>query len=163
VQYLLQALNYTLFMIVVWYFSVYPPYRQLRDDQAVITLAFGHAGQLLKECHRLSMEELAKLPPNMRKLEDCPRERSHITVELYLDGTLVDREVHKAPGLYSDQGIDVYRSFKVTAGDHQLYVWMNDNSNIEGPTYQYAGQVSLRPEQRAVVEFNNDTGTFAVN
>ena len=47
---LLQAVNYTVFMAMVWYFSFSPPYRHLADDEAVLTLAFGHAGQRISEC-----------------------------------------------------------------------------------------------------------------
>ena len=48
-RYPLQALNYGVFMLLVWYFSAAPPYRQLTADQAVITVAFSHAGELREE------------------------------------------------------------------------------------------------------------------
>ena len=35
----LQALNLTLFMGLVGYFSIYPQFKHLDDDQAMITLA----------------------------------------------------------------------------------------------------------------------------
>ena len=37
---LLQVVNYTLFMAIVWYFSFQPPYRQLAEDSAVVTLVW---------------------------------------------------------------------------------------------------------------------------
>jgi len=161
-RYPLQALNYSIFMLLVWYFSAAPSYTQLTPDQAVVTVAFAHAGERLEECRELSGEELARLPPNMRAPMDCPRERSPVTVHLLLDGELLLEEVARAPGLYSDLGIDIYRSAKVPAGKHTLTVQMNDNVRIEGPTYTDEEMVTLEPGQRLVVNFNSETGKFFI-
>ncbi|GMQ89220.1 MAG: hypothetical protein BMS9Abin09_0685 [Gammaproteobacteria bacterium] len=161
-RYPLQALNYTLFMLLVWYFSTAPPYRQLQPDQAVITVAFAHAGKRVEECRKLSQQELARLPPNMRAPLDCPRERSPVTVQLLLDGEPLLEEVARAPGLYSDLGVDIYRSAKVPAGKHTLAVQMNDNVRVKGPTYTHEETVSLEPTQLLVVNFNSETGKFFI-
>ena len=161
-RYPLQALNYTLFMLLVWYFSAAPPYTQLQPDQAVVTVAFAHAGERREACRQLSREELAKLPPNMRAPMDCPRERSPVTVQLLLNDELLIEEVAKAPGLYNDLGIDIYRSVKVPAGEHRLAVRMNDNVRVEGPTYTHEETVSLEPAQLLVVDFNSETGSFVI-
>ena len=160
---LLQVVNYTLFMAIVWYFSFQPPYRQLAEDSAVVTLAFGHAAQRITECTVLSQEELNKLAPNMRKPMDCPRERSPVTIELRLDGELAAREVLKAPGLYQDQSVHVYRSVKVPQGEHLLSVWMNDDVNVNGPTFEFEQSVTLQPAQRLVVSFDPNKNNFSVN
>ncbi len=162
IRFALQALNYSVFMALVGYFSFAPPHRQLEENQAVIALAFGHAGQRIEECRHLTPEELAELPPNMRKLDDCPRERSPITVELLLDGKLAVREVAQAPGLYSDQGVDIYHSVKIPAGDHHLTVQMNDSVRVQGFTHQHEQTVTLVPEQLLVVEFQPDHDRFVV-
>jgi len=161
-RYPLQALNYTLFMLLVWYFSAAPPYTQLTPDQAVVTVAFAHAGKRREECRQLSQEELAKLPPNMRAPMDCPRERSPVTVQLLLNGELLIEEVAHAPGLYNDLGIDVYRSAKVPVGKHTLAVRMNDNARVEGPTHTHEETVTLEPAQLLVIDFNSETGSFIV-
>lgn len=162
-RYPLQVLNYTLFMLLVWYFSAAPPYTQLQPDEAVVAVAFAHAGERREECRQLSQEELAKLPPNMRAPMDCPRERSPVTVRLLMDGELLIDEVAHAPGLYNDLGIDVYRSAKVPAGKHKLAVWMNDNVRVEGPTHTHEEMVTLEPAQLLVIDFNSETGSFFVH
>ena len=161
-RYPLQALNYAVFMLLVWYFSAAPPYTQLKPDQAVVTVAFAHAGERLEDCRQLSQEELARLPPNMRAPMDCPRERSPVTVQLLLDGELLIEEVADAPGLYNDLGIEVYRSSKVPAGKHTLAVQMNDNVRVEGPTYTHEETVDLEPAQLLVIDFNSETGSFII-
>ncbi|HHJ17446.1 MAG TPA: hypothetical protein ENJ80_12190 [Gammaproteobacteria bacterium] len=161
-RYPLQVLNYSLFMLLVWYFSAAPPYAQLQPDQAVITVAFAHAGERIEECRKLSQKELASLPPNMRAPMDCPRERSPVTVHLLLDGKLLLEEVARAPGLYSDLGVDIYRTAKVPAGKHTLSVEMNDNVRVEGPTFSHEEEIDLKPTQLLVVDFNSDTGKFVI-
>lgn len=159
----LQIVNYTVFMAIVWYFSFSPPYRQLAEDDAVVTLAFGHAAKRVAECSVLSQEELNKLAPNMRKPMDCPRERSPVTIELRLDGELVAREVLESPGLYQDQSIDVYRNIRVPRGEHRLAVWMNDDVNVEGPTFRFEQVVSLQPAQRLVISFDAKQNGFTAD
>ena len=161
-RYPLQAVNYGVFMLLVWYFSAAPPYTQLTANQAVITVAFSHAGELREECRQLSQEELAKLPPNMRAPMDCPRERSPVTVQLLLDGELLIEDVAHAPGLYNDLGIDIYRSAKVPVGKHTLAVRMNDNVRVEGPTHSHEETVTLEPAQLLVIDFNSEIRSFIV-
>ena len=155
--------NYTLFMAMVWYFSFQPPYRQLSENDAMVTLAFGHAAQRVAECTVLSQEELNKLAPNMRKPMDCPRERSPVTIELRLNGELAAREVLQAPGLYQDQSVDIYRNVKVPQGDHLLSIWMNDDVNVDGPTFEFEQSVNLQSAQRLVVSFDPNKNGFTVN
>jgi len=161
-RYPLQALNYTVFMLLVWYFSAAPPYAQLQPDQAVITVAFAHAGKRREACRKLSAEDLARLPPNMRTPMDCPRERSPVTVRLLLDDKLLIEEVARPPGLFKDLGVDIYRSAKVPAGEHTLTVEMNDDVNVKGPTYTHRQKVNLKPAQLLVVDFNSESGVFIV-
>lgn len=161
-RYPLQVLNYSAFMLLVWYFSAAPSYTHLTPDQAVVTVAFSHAGVRVEECHTLSQEELARLPPNMRAPMDCPRERSPVAVELRLDGKQIIGKTFPPPGLYGDLGIDVYLSAKVPAGKHKLAVGMNDNVHVEGFTYTEEQTVTLKPAQLLVVNFNSDTGRFFI-
>ncbi len=161
-RYPLQAVNYGVFMLVVWYFSAAPTYRHLTPEQSMITMAFSHAGERIEECRRLSQEELEKLPPNMRNPLDCPRERSPVTVELLLDGERIIHRVFNPPGLYSDLGIDVYLNAKVPAGTHRLTMAMNDDVKVQGFTYTAEETVNLQPAQLLVVNFNSETGRFYI-
>ncbi len=119
-RFLLQAFNYSLFMGLVWFFASAPSVRLIGDDEAKITIAFAHAGQLREPCRMLSQEELNKLAPNMRKLDDCPRERSPVTIEAELDGRSIYSASLPPPGLFGDGGVDVFYSAKIPAGEHQL-------------------------------------------
>ena len=158
VRYLLQAFNYAVFMAIVWYFSTSPAVRILDDDQAVLTIAFAHAGQLREPCRRLSQEELNQLAPNMRKLEDCPRERSPVTLEAALDGEIVYRETLRPPGLFEDGGVDVYYSAEIPAGSHRLALRMNDSVRIEGFNHALEREIAIEPARVLLVGFDKDSG-----
>jgi hypothetical protein len=157
-RFLLQAFNYSLFMGVVWYFASAPSIRLIGEDEAKLTIAFAHAGQLREPCRMLSQEELNKLAPNMRKVDDCPRERSPVTIEAELDGAIVYSASLPPPGLFGDGGVDVFFSAKIPAGEHQLKLKMNDSIRVEGFNHQFGQVVTVEPAQILLVEFNKKQG-----
>ena len=159
-RYGLQAFNYFLFMAVVWYFSINPPYHQLEEDEAVITLSFTHATKIREACRKLSQEELMKLAPNMRLPTSCPRERSPLKLELYLDAKLITQEVLQPLGFHKDQGVSMFKRMKVKAGEHTLRVWMNDDVNVDGATYKYKEKIKLKPEQLLLLDFDSGRKEF---
>ena len=158
VRYLLQGFNYAVFMALVWYFSAAPAIRLLDENEAVLTIAFGHAGELREPCRRLTQEELNQLAPNMRKLEDCPRERSPIRIEALLDGELLYRDVLEPPGLFDDGSVDVYFSTRLPAGEHLINLRMNDSVRIEGFNHELESRVDLAPSRVLLVGFSDKTG-----
>lgn len=157
-RYLLQAFNYSVFMALVWYFATAPSIQIIAEDEAMITIAFAHAGELREPCRKLSAEELANLAPNMRKLEDCPRERSPVTIEAYLDGEVLYSEIIQPPGLFGDGGVDVYHSSKISSGNHRLVLLMNDSVRVEGFSHNLDREISIDPAQILLVDFDSRYG-----
>ena len=157
-RFLLQAFNYSLFMGLVWFFASSPSIRLIEEDEAKLTIAFAHAGQLREPCRMLSQEELNKLAPNMRKIDDCPRERSPVTIEAELDGESIYQASLPPPGLFGDGGVDVFYSAKIPAGEHQLNLKMNDSVRIEGFNHQFAQMVSIEPAQILLIGFDSKRG-----
>ena len=158
VRYLLQAFNYSVFMGLIWYFATAPSFQVLDDDQAVITMAFSHAGKLREPCRRLTQEELNELPPNMRKLDDCPRERSSVLIEMKLDGEILYNAKLDPPGFYSDGGINVYYSKKIPAGAHSFEIKMDDSVREEGFEHHYQKDIEIEPSKILLVEFLSEGG-----
>ncbi len=163
VRYLLQAFNLAIFMALIAAFSAGPTVKQLEDGLAVVTLAFGHAGEPVRACHVRTAEELAALAPNMRAPLDCPRERSVIKVELLMDGkTILDLTI-PPPGTFKDQGVDVYQNVEVPVGRHEFTVRMNDNALVDGYTYTNSYTADLAPAQLLFIDFNQRIGGFTFN
>jgi hypothetical protein len=155
-----QAVAYLLFAAVLGVFSAAPSYTYLGPDLALIKLSFSHAAERKGECRRLSPEEIAALPPNMRRTEECPRERLPVLVELELDGRVVARQLLPPAGLHHDGASAVYRRFPVRAGRHQLVARLRDSARTEGFDYERAAQVELVPGQNFVVDFRAEAGGF---
>lgn len=155
---LLQAINYSVFMALIWYFATSPSVSLIAEDEAKITIAFAHAGELREPCRMLSQEELNQLAPNMRKIDDCPRERSPITIEAMLDGEPFYSASLQPTGLYEDGGVDVFYSEKVPAGTHRLSLQMNDSVRVEGFNHSFEREISIDPAQILLVGFESGKG-----
>ncbi|MBE2263241.1 MAG: hypothetical protein IAE92_10900 [Burkholderiaceae bacterium] len=155
----LQALAYLAFAAFIGYFSISPAYRQLEDDQAVLKLSFSHPAQLRHECRERSEAELAKLAPNMRTRQDCPRERSDVLVELDIDGQQLFKVKTPPLGLRKDGAATVYRRLAIPAGQHRISARLAD-----GPdglfNYHFEQEVDLKPGQVLIVDFLAGSGGF---
>ena len=157
-RYLLQAFNYTIFMTLVWYFATSPSVRVIEDDEAMVTVAFAHAGETREACRILSQEELLKLPPNMRKLDDCPRERSPIIIEATLDGKIIYSKTYLPPGIFNDGSVNLYYNSKVPAGKHRFEIKMDDSVRKQGFNHQLTQDINIEPAHILLVEFEPLTG-----
>jgi len=157
-RYFLQAINYSVFMGLIWYLSTSPVYRQLEDNQAVLTISFAHAGEIKEPCQKRTQKELMALPPNMRAPMNCSRERSPIVIEALLDGLPMYAHTAEAPGLFNDSGVDIYHSVKISAGSHHLAIKMDDSVLKEGFDYTFSQDINIKPAQILLVGFEYGRG-----
>jgi hypothetical protein len=141
-------------------FSDWPRYRQLPPETAVIKLSFTHGSNRQAECRRRTAEELAKLPPNMRKPLECPRRRGGVYVEFEIDGQPLLRASLPPSGLAGDGPSRIYRKFVVPTGAHSVAVRMRDTPRAEGFDYAKSGNVILAANQNFVVDFRPEAGGF---
>jgi coenzyme F420-reducing hydrogenase delta subunit len=160
---------YGLFALVVGWLSVWPRFQLMEKDprfqlmekdQAVISLSFTHAGQRLQECRVLSQEELNKLPPNMRKPRDCPRERRPVQVVFGMNGNTIYEASVPPTGFWDDGEASVYRRMTVSAGRHRLFIGMSDSGRSEGFDYELEKESELGAGRHVVVEFDDINNTF---
>ena len=153
-----QLLAFGLFGLGVGYFSAAPSYRHLPPEQALLRLSFTHAGEIVGECRRLTPAELAAKAPNMRRAEECPRERSPVTVRVELDGELLFEEVLAPRGLSRDGGAVVYRRAAVAAGRYKIHAKLNDSVTIRDFNHERVEQVDLKPGQVLTIDFSRERG-----
>jgi hypothetical protein len=159
-QYLGQAVAYLVFCSVVVFFSVAPDYEYLPPGHVEIRLAFNHAAKQIHTCHKRSRDELMKLPPNMRKVMDCPRERAPLVVELLWDGTPISQRTFRPSGLHKDGATFVYAKIPQPAGTHRFTVRMRDHVGSEAFDYVAEKDVALSPGQALVVGFDSQAHRF---
>ena len=156
----IQVLCYAGAMALTGYLSALPVYRHLDPQTALLKLSFSHAGERIKDCRPLSPEEIAALPPNMRRPTECERERVPLRVELELDGTLLLDEQLPPSGLARDGASTVYRSFPVTPGDHDLLMRLRDSRREEGFDHERRSRVRLSPGEVLAIDFSREKGGF---
>jgi hypothetical protein len=141
-------------------FSDWPAYRQIPADAAVVKLSFTHGADRSAECRRRTAEELAKLPPNMRRPMDCPRERRAVDTELSLDGRTIYAASLRPSGLSRDGPSQVYKRFSVPAGEHTIVARLRDTPRPEGFDYERTLTVMLQPGQSLAIDFRPELGGF---
>lgn len=159
-QYLGQALAYALFAAFIGYFATQPAYTHIDPATAMIKLSFSHAGDHKVECRRLTQEELNAIAPNMRRLQDCPRERLSLLIELQLDGELLYRDRLPPSGLASDGASTAYRKFIVDTGTHRLTARLRTSRRTEGFDFEKTAEITLAPAQNFVIDFRPELGGF---
>lgn len=157
---LAMGVTFGMFALASWRLSSWPSFQLLEPDQAMVSLTFSRAGQRMQECRTLTQQELEELPPNMRKPQDCPRERHPVQVEFSVDGEVLYQATRPPSGIWNDGESTIYQRILVKAGRHNLSVGMRDSDRSEGFDFQHESTVTLEPSQHLLVEFDHDTGTF---
>lgn len=100
----------------------FAPYTTERDVGAVVRLAWRARGERVRDCHRLTPEELAKLPAHMRQEEVCEGRILPYRLMVALDDSgVVDQLVHGA-GAREDRPLYVFQDLKVKPGVHRISV-----------------------------------------
>jgi len=153
-----QVILYGLFALAIGVFSQWPTYHPLGADQALIKISVSRLGQPVGECRRLSAEELAKLPPNMRDPVQCPRERSPLTMSVDVGGAKVLQRVVQPTGLSRDGAASIYERLVVPAGPQVVDVRFNDDVRPGARTYHREASIDLKPGQVLVVDFDAEKG-----
>jgi len=156
---LAQLALYAPLMAILGYFSTEPRFSAVAPDQALVRVSFIHATQRKQACRERSAEELAKLAPNMRAAQDCPRERSSLLVEIELDGKVVLQREVQPSGLRRDGNVAVYQRLALPAGRHRIVARLRDRA--EG-AFNFAGEqtVELAGGGVLIIDFNAEKGGF---
>ena len=155
-----QLLAYAAFFAFIAFLSMRPELRLLDDDEAIVSLSFSHAANRIGECRRLTQEELLALPPNMRKPDQCPRERHPMQVELVMDEQTLYVATLAPTGLWSDGKATAYQRLRVAAGTHNFRIRMNDSGVPDQIDFENSTTISLRPGQNLVVFFDPSNQQF---
>jgi hypothetical protein len=137
-----------------------PVYRQTPPGTGIIMLSFVHSADRRAECRRLAPEEIAKLAPNMRRTQDCPRARRPLYVELDVGGRTIYQASLRPTGLAGDGPSRVYERFVMPAGHYDVAVRMRDTPRSDGFDHERRQQVVLAVDQMLVIDFRTESGEF---
>lgn len=159
-RYVGQFIVIALLFAGVFKLSDWPVYRQIPKDSGILMLTFVHGADRKAECRPMTAEELAKLPPNMRRGDVCPRGRRPIYVELDIDGKNVYRQSLPPTGIAGDGQSKVYERFVLPAGQYDVAVRMRDTPRAEGFDHQRSERVTMTPDQMLVIDFRPQNNEF---
>jgi hypothetical protein len=157
-----EILAYGVFAAIVGLLSVWPRYELVDHSEAIISLTFSHAGKRIGECRILTQEDLNKLPPNMRKPSECPRERHPIRIELRSGETVLYKRILAPSGIWSDGKANVYRRIVIPAGKHAIFVAMNDSGGDRDFDYEAAAKIDVAPGRNVVIRFDEQLQQFSI-
>jgi hypothetical protein len=158
VRVVFQALLIGGFTAFVGVFSSWPSVKLLEPDQGLLRLSFTHPGQFVTDCRQRTPEELAKLPPQLRAAQDCPRERSPVHVIVDVDGKPLVDEVFPPRGFRRDGAASGYGRYRIAAGTHDVRVAVNDDVRVKGPTHVREAVLKIAPGQVVLIDFQTDKG-----
>ncbi len=141
--------------------SNWPAHRSLPEGAGVLTLSFHHGADRGAACRPATEEELAALPPNMRRKEICPRERPPIHVELEIDGVRIFERDVPPSGIGRSGPSRVHQRFVLAAGAHEIAVRMRDRPG-DDPAWQTRQTIRMDPAEHRVIDFRSSAGGFVI-
>jgi hypothetical protein len=156
----LQALAYLGLVVLIGYLSASPAYNYASTEIAAIKLSLSHAADRVKPCVRLTPEQVAELAPNMRRAEQCERERLPLTVRIEMDGMLLAQIEAPPSGLWKDGPASVYERFEVEPGSHTVTAKLRQSNRIDGWDYTHSEDVTLPAGRYFTITFRAETGGF---
>lgn len=161
-RFAVQGVVYAAFAALVGYFSAAPAYHLLGENQAQIKLSFAHGGSPAGGCRDRTAEELAALPPNMRKAQICSRERVPLTIEFDLDGETIYRATLPPSGVRSDGPSRMYEKFIVEAGGYEIALRMRTSVRDDGWDYETRRHVEIKVGDNLAIDFDPVAGGFVL-
>lgn len=156
----LQLVAYAGFAVAIAYLSVLPEYDYSLADMSEIKVSLSHAANRVEPCVRLTPQQIAELAPNMRRTEECVRQRLALAIEVDIDDQTVLRLEAPPSGLWGDGPASVYERFSVPPGNHRIAARLRDTARPEGWDYTHSEDVVLEAGRYFTVTFRAETGGF---
>lgn len=100
------------------------------------------------------------LPPNMRKPEDCPRERHPLQIVVLMDDQILYQAALPPTGFRADGKSTAYQRIRASAGAHNFAIRMNDSGTTGSFNFESLSTINLLPGENLVVYFDADGQQF---
>lgn len=155
-----QVLLYAVFAAGIGYFSIAPAYRYADPGLATIKLSLSHAADRVRECVKLTPQQINERALRGEPVNDCERERLPLVVELDVDGETILSLEATPSGLWNDGPASVYERIEIAAGEHKISARLRDTARDEGWDYEHSAMVDLEPGRYFTVTFRAESGGF---
>lgn len=133
------------------------PYAPLAQEPSLV-LSFVHPGQVAEDCHTLTAEEKAKLPPHMQRDEICERRRADVRLRVTVDGEQRLLRTFAPHGIWGDGSSVALERVPLAPGRHEVRVEIADG--LEADLWQHVelATVEATPERDLVLLFSRNEG-----
>jgi hypothetical protein len=98
------------------------PWSAAPGDDGALRLAWRYRSQPVERCRAATPEELAKLPPHMRRTTICERGLRSYVLEVSVDGGAAHVDTVRARGARADRPLAVFGQVPVRPGAHAVRV-----------------------------------------
>jgi hypothetical protein len=98
------------------------PYVDDSSDHALVRLSWRAVGERVEECRTPTADELAALPPHMRRQEICEGRLMPFQLAVSIDGAPVFEGRVRPAGTREDRPAYVFQEFPVSPGRHRIEV-----------------------------------------
>jgi len=150
-----QAGAWLLFAALVGTFAQWPAYSTIEPGHGELKLSMAHLTERLEPCERLSAEELAALPPNMRAPERCPRERAPAVLELLVDGAPLLQTAVRPVGLARGGRVYLQGRWALPAGEYEVELRLRDTPREQGYDEIQSFRMTLAAGESALLELGD--------
>lgn len=115
------------------------PYARTASPAPLLRLAWRVRGTPVHQCRRLTAEELARLPPHMRRTEECERRILPYRLHVLVDGRTVIDHLVEAAGARSDRPLYVLDEVTLPPGEHLVEIaFTREPQAEEAPEHEQA-------------------------
>ncbi|MCC6751488.1 MAG: hydrogenase iron-sulfur subunit [Deltaproteobacteria bacterium] len=125
---------------------------------AELLVSVKHPGRAGDQCRKVSPEELAKLPPHMRRPTICERGRASVRVRVSVDGRVLLERPFAPRGIFGDGNSIAIERFPVASGKHRVVVELGETRDPKEWSFRSEKEVTFEGLVRRVVLYDRLAG-----
>jgi len=151
-----QLLFYLCLFTLVGYFSDSPVYQYNDAESAELELAVRFSGTRLGVCETLTAADVAELAPNMKVALVCPREKSPLSLRLYVNEDLLLAERLLPSGIHGDGVIASYKRLVLEPGTWDLRIEVDSNNQESVLEHEFEQTIETHAADSWLLSFGDD-------
>lgn len=151
-----QVIFYAIIMAVLGYFSSSPEITLQNNNDTSLKLIIRHSGRIEGKCEPLSKLEQDKLPTNMQRLVNCPRQKSPLKVIISVDDEMIYNATIKPSGIHDDGVLADYSVFTLKAGTRHIVASAITNTHEGEFVDRYNAKIDVNPNHIVVLQLDDN-------
>lgn len=132
-----------------------------RSD-ALLRLSWRTRGEAVKQCRKLTEEELEELPAHMRTPEVCTGRVASYQLDLSVDDRAFQPMRLRAAGAHADRPIYVFRELGLKPGEHNIAIAFYSTAHPNSERLTWRRRVSVKQGEILLVTADQETGQLAL-